>query len=276
MLEVTDLWLQGNGSEIKNSKFVLGTYMFRLEADARLEGNHIRAMTYFDVKGTATVEMFANAFHIGSMRTMDAATLVMQENVFEDVYTQISSRKFGARRPHEQPLRGLPLGQGALQVNGSGAVTISDNVFRCATSDRYSALAIKVNTDNPGVIQHNVFEGPYRYGGADDAAAIRFEAGSDIAVEDNVFNEWPVAVLVNGGAGTLTGNTFFNNGVAERHRGRWERRHAVPSELHPEHLGDHQQHDTSERDTELVGGCLRSLPTTTTPMVTAGPSTAGR
>ena len=214
VLELTDLWIQGDGSEIKNSELLQGTYGLKVEADARLEGNTLGAVGYyFNITGTATVEMVANVIQ-SSLGTSGSATLVMEKNVFEsDDYSTLTLGSSAPAVLSNNRFEGCPPLKGALQVNGSGAVTIRDNVFRCSTSDRYSALAIKVATDNPGIIANNVFEGPYRYGDTDDAAGLQLDAGADIVVEDNVFSEWPVAVRVNGGAGTLTGNTFFNNGV---------------------------------------------------------------
>jgi hypothetical protein len=217
ILDVTDLWIQGNGSEIKNSEFLPGFHSIYVDADARLEGNVFNSALYFDFGEAAEVEMVGNTLKGGILffRSMDQAALTMERNVFSQPASGEVVLSLGSTAPavvSDNRFEGCPYLDGVLQVNGSGAVTIQDNAFRCSESNRYSALAIAVNSNNPGVIERNVFEGPYRYGGSNDAAAIQINPGAGIAVEDNLFHEWPVAVRVNGGTGALTRNTFFNNG----------------------------------------------------------------
>lgn len=213
VLDVTDLWLQGNGSVIENSEVLPGTYTIKVEADARLAGNTLAAVgLYFDITEAASVEMVANVIQ-GGLGTSGSAILVMENNVLDfENHSAFTLGSSATAVVSNNRFEYCPYYYGALRVNGSGAVTIQDNVFRCSTSNRYSATAIEVNANNPGIIQRNTFEGPYAYGDTDDAVAIEINAGADIAVQDNVFSEWPVALRVNGGAGSITGNTFFNNG----------------------------------------------------------------
>ncbi len=215
VLDIEDLWIQGNGTVIENSDILPGS--IQVEADAQLRRNLLGTIS-LDVTDAASLSLTGNHFAggISFSRTTDQATLIMERNVIDHAWGSSGVLALGSSGTAvltDNRFEGCPDQNGALQVNGSGAVTIRDNTFRCAASNRYSAVGVLVTANNPGIIERNVFEGPYRYGSDDDASAIQVNAGAGIAIQDNLFREWPVAVRSTGGAPAITHNTFVNNGL---------------------------------------------------------------